>query len=127
MNQFARYFSVGILLFGVASPLVAQQKGLPHLDQATDLQLSADTIGELEKVVELCEKALKEGLDAENQKFAKELASSSLYEMARRRAAELGDREQRAKRWQSIRDLSLRDLDRAVGYDDKNAQIYIMR
>ena len=115
-----------LMLLASTVPSVAQQKGLPKLDEATDVQLNAESLGDMEKVVGLCEQALKEGLDDENQKFARQLASSTLLEMARRRMAELSDRE-RARRWQAIRDLALKDLERAAKFDDSNADIHLMR
>ncbi len=122
------FWGLGLLFIGgMTISALAEQKGLPLLDQATDLQLNADSLGDMEKVVDLCEKALKDGLDDENQKFAKQLASSTLYEIAKRRVAEIGDREQRQRRWQAIRELSLKDLDRARAYDDNNPSIHLMR
>ena len=116
-----------LIAWMVTTPSFAQQPGLPALDQATDLQLNADTIAEMEKVVDLCEKALKDGLDQENQKFAKQLASSTLLEMARRRLSELRDREQRQQRFEAIREQSLKDLSRAQSHDDNNGELHLMK
>ena len=56
--------------------------GLAELDQATDLRVAADSMKDLEKIVRLCDLALKLGLDQENAVYAKELLTSTLYERA---------------------------------------------
>lgn len=103
-----------------------EQKGLPFLDEATDKQLSAESIGDMEKVVGLCEKALREGLDDENKKFARQLAASTLVKIAEQRASKIAE-QQRDKRWQGIRDLAIKDLEKARSFDDNNANVHMMR
>ncbi|MFM2096957.1 MAG: hypothetical protein RIS70_4081 [Planctomycetota bacterium] len=103
-----------------------EQKGLPFLDEATDKQLSAESIGDMEKVVGLCEKALREGLDDENKKFARQLAASTLLKISEQRASKIAE-QQRDKRWQGIRDLAVKDLEKARSFDDNNANVHMMR
>ena len=69
-----------LLAFG-AAPAFAQE-GQEDLDKATELKLTANSVADLEKVVELGESDLKKGLDDDNQDFEKQLVSSSLLEAA---------------------------------------------
>ena len=58
------------------------EKGLPELDKAVEMQLSAETLADLERIVESCEKAMEAGLNDDNKKFAQKLISSTLLEHA---------------------------------------------
>src|SRR5438309_10106030 len=62
-----------------AAPAIADNEGQADLDAATDLQLTAETLGDLEKVIKLAESALSKGLDKGQQEFAKKLLASALY------------------------------------------------
>ena len=56
--------------------------GLAELDQATDLRIAADSMQDLEKIIRLCESALKIGLDAEHTDYTVHLLTATLYEHA---------------------------------------------
>ena len=71
--------AVGPLTVG---PARADEPGQPLLDRAMSAKLDADSPADLAKVVEFCEQALEKGLDADGERFAKELATGSLNEQA---------------------------------------------
>ena len=56
--------------------------GLTELDQATDLRIAADSMQDLEKIIRLCESALKIGLDSEHTDYTINLLTATLFEHA---------------------------------------------
>lgn len=107
-----------------AQPQQAQpQPGREDLDAATTLQLTANTPRDLQKVAQLCESALKKGLSADDQQFAKMLlASSSLQyaEVMSRQALSTPP----SPRWQVLRQVAMQSLERAVEADPKLADAH---
>ena len=113
---------------GLASNNVgAADKGQAELDKATELQLNAETLADLEKVVEHAERALDQGLDEENRKFAKQLISSTLFDHARRLSEAVFDTQHPNPRWPVLRGLAVRDLDKALLHDAENGEIHLLR
>jgi tetratricopeptide (TPR) repeat protein len=107
-------------------PSTAQNPGQADLDMATELQLGAETLGDLEKVVKHAESALSKGLDASNQEFAKKLLASTLYQHANRSAETLLSRRQRGTRLATIREQALKDLEKAKTYDATLVDVYML-
>lgn len=72
---------LGGLMFGllVAIPVQAGEDGQAALDQAMELQLQASKLEELGKVVSLCEEAIEKGLQPEDEAFAVQLLTGTLY------------------------------------------------
>ena len=68
----------------------------------------------MEKVAKLCESALKKGLDEDNQAFAKQLLSSTLYQHAEQLCGPIFDQTPPDRRWPLLRHVALKDLERAV-------------
>lgn len=60
----------------------ADNEGAEYLDQALEAKLSAESLPELGKVIELAQKALEAGLDEENTDFAEGLLVSALMQRA---------------------------------------------
>ena len=79
------WLSLGGLMFGLlfASPVQAGEDGQTALDQAMELQVQASTLDDLEKVVSLCEEAIEQGLNPEDQAFAVQLLTGTLYKRVR--------------------------------------------
>jgi tetratricopeptide (TPR) repeat protein len=102
-----------LVLFGIA-PLRAQNPGQADLDKATELQVAVQSLADLEQVAKLCESAIKKGLDEGNRKFAEQLLSSTLFEHAKRLCAPIFDVAEPDRRWQILRKMALRDLERAI-------------
>jgi tetratricopeptide (TPR) repeat protein len=103
---------LGIVLGSVS--VWAQNEGQAELDKATDLQLRAQTLADIEQVTKLCEEALRKGLDEGNEAFAKQLLSSSLFQHASRLTQPIFEQSPPDRRWPLLRQLALRDLERAV-------------
>jgi hypothetical protein len=78
------------------------------LDEATELQLQAQTLADIEQVAKLCEEALSKGLDEGNEAFAKQLLSSSLFQHASRLAQPIFEQSPPDHRWPLLRQLALR-------------------
>jgi len=97
-----------------APGVLAANEGQADLDKATELQVTARSIGDLEKVAALCESALKKGLDEANQAFAKQLLSSTLYQHAAQLCDPIFDQTPPNPRWPLLRQFALKDLGRAV-------------
>jgi tetratricopeptide (TPR) repeat protein len=95
------------------------------LDQATDLKFRAKTIGELGEVIELTEAAIKEGLPAGDEKFAKQLITSTLIQRAVLYAKPI-EQKPTPKNWRSFRDSSLADLKKAIEHAPDNANAHEM-
>ena len=64
----------------------AENEGQADLDKATELQIAAETLGELEQVIKLAESALAKGLDKGQTEFAKKMLGATLYQHAERAA-----------------------------------------
>ena len=58
----------------------AENEGQADLDKATQQKLGAQTSGDLTDVIQLCESALKKGLDKDNTAFANDLMASALVQ-----------------------------------------------
>jgi tetratricopeptide (TPR) repeat protein len=100
--------------------------GQVYLDEAVQLKLSAKTMGDLEKTVELCEQALAEGLDEGGTQFAKSLLGSTLYEHAARITESIFEGDRPPGRWPVLRRLALRDLEKAIEHDKKNGEAQLL-
>ena len=95
------------------------------LSEAFMLKIGARTTSDLDKIVKLCESALKKGLDESETEQAKFLASESLLRfsegMAQRTFATPQDR-----RWQIYRAQAMPRLKKAVELDSSNVAAFIL-
>jgi tetratricopeptide (TPR) repeat protein len=106
--------------------LAADKPGQADLDAATDLQITAETLGDLEKVIKLAESALTKGLDKDQEEFAKKLLAATLYQHANRNAESIIERRRRGGQFQTIRQQSLKDLEKAKKHDPTLPDIYTL-
>ena len=102
---------VALAPFAFSSVPAADQPGQADLDQAADLQVTAETLGDLEKVVKLAESALAKGLDKDQKEFANKLLAATLYQHANRSVESLLERRRRRDSIDTIRKQALKDLD----------------
>lgn len=116
----------------VATPTVATQantdpnKGQEKLDEASSLKLDANTSSKLAKVIELCEAAMKEGLDAENTKYAKELLAASAFQKAKLTTKQIEGRTPNQNQLRKLKtDLST-DLQKALDNDPSLAEAHVL-
>jgi tetratricopeptide (TPR) repeat protein len=112
-----------------ARPAFAEGNGQEELDEALRVKVTAENLRDLNKVVELLETAIEEGLDVENSDFAEQLLVESLME----RAAQLGAVIQAVPiqkladpQMQRVRNLAVTDLRRVIEYDIAPPQARIL-
>ncbi|MBI83104.1 MAG: hypothetical protein CMJ81_07905 [Planctomycetaceae bacterium] len=106
--------------------------GLTELDQATDLRIAADSMQDLEKIIRLCESALKIGLDAEHADYTTDLLTATLFEHAFRLSQPLlrpGVLQQHMgdPRFEKLRQSALNDLQRLLERDESMGPALILR
>ncbi len=103
------------------------EDGQSLLDQATDLKLDAESPDDLTKVIEMAEKAIEAGLDADNQMLAKQLIASSAYQKAEQTFGQI--LQQRMRNPQALRRLRtamLKDINKAIEADPTMADAYLL-
>jgi tetratricopeptide (TPR) repeat protein len=117
-----RWFALLALLF-IATPALADDEGQQDLDKATQLKVTAETLDDLNEVVDHVDSAIEKGLDTENKKFAEQLLVSTLLQRGQMFAAAVfnvpAQDPQRGLRSMQFRQFALTDLQRAVGLDEK--------
>jgi tetratricopeptide (TPR) repeat protein len=118
------FAALGLLLS--ASPLLAQNEGQAELDMAIELQATAETLGELERVIKLAETAIDKGLDKGNTEFAKKLLAATLYQHADRSSKSVFEQIPPTRNWRSIRDLGMKNLAKAKLHDPTLPDVYIL-
>lgn len=110
-----------LVLLGSDSSAFADNEGQASLDQALELKLTATNVGELSQVIELCKKALDDGLDEDNSKFAKGLLASTLIQRATLLSGVFFSGgtipPQLAAEIPRMRSLAQRDLEEALTFD----------
>ncbi|MEX2306854.1 MAG: tetratricopeptide repeat protein [Pirellulales bacterium] len=110
------------LLSLVSAPAFAENEGQADLDKATQLKVTAETLDDLNEVIDRLDTALEKGLDKENTEFAQHLLVSSLVQRGTVFAAAVlnvpMEDPQRNIRSMQFRQFALSDLQRAVGVDD---------
>ncbi|MCY2995642.1 MAG: tetratricopeptide repeat protein [Planctomycetota bacterium] len=116
---------LSVLVLGTTS-LGAEGAGQPDLDKATELQISAKNLADLEQVARLCDSALKKGLDDGNLKFAEQMLSSTLFQHASRLCAPIFDQTPADRRWPLLRKVALDDLERAVKVDPNLGEAHLL-
>ena len=103
----------------------SDENGSEDLSEAFLLKVEARTTSDLDKIVKLCESALKKGLDETETEQAKFLASESLLRfsegMARRTFTTPRDR-----RWQAYRAQAMPRLRKAVEFNKSNVAAFIL-
>jgi len=124
MSRFLLATIVALLL--MPAVVRAENEGQADLDAATDLQLSAETLGDLEKVIEKGESALKKGLDEGQAQFAKQMLAATLFQHANRLSAAIFEQQPPSPRWPLVRQYALKDLEKAKMYDAKLPDIYLL-
>jgi hypothetical protein len=81
----------------------AEGEGQADLDAATDLQVGAESLADLEKVSGLVESALKKGLDKGQEAFAKRMLAATLYQHADRLSKAIFEQTPPTQNWQLVR------------------------
>ncbi len=115
---------VAVALF--ATPVWAENEGLDDLDKANELQITAKSLADLEKVARLCESALQKGLDEANKDFATKLLTATLFQHARRLCGPVLDQSPPDRRWPVLRQFAMRDLDKVVKLEPKFGEAHML-
>jgi tetratricopeptide (TPR) repeat protein len=126
LNSLLRGLFVLLVSLVFTASLQADGEGQADLDEATRVKVRAQEMDDLEKVVELCESAIKKGLDKDSETYAKELLTSTLYERAARMSQVILDRQPPDQRWRVLRRLALTDLEKALTYNDQLGQVHLL-
>ncbi len=100
----------------------AQDKGQEDLDRATEARLGAKSMDDLGKIIELCESALKKGLDDENREFGERLLASTLVQRGSFRAQLAAHTSPSDPEFAPRRQAALEDLEKAAKLDPQQAQ-----
>ena len=103
----------------------AEGAGQKDLDEAADLQVGAETLADFEKVISLAESAIKKGLDKGQEEFAHKMAAATLYQHAERSAKAVLE-PPRNFQWQLVRQIALKNLDKAKKHDPKLPDAYLL-
>jgi tetratricopeptide (TPR) repeat protein len=127
--RFVTAFSAAALVLFAARAVRAEGEGQGDLDEALRVKITANGLGDLNKVIELLEGALEKGLDVENSDFAEQVLSGSLLERATQLAGVVRSVPEESltdERIQRIRSLAISDLRRVLTYDNPPVQATAM-
>jgi tetratricopeptide (TPR) repeat protein len=130
-HEMTRSGIFGLLLLCVSAAVPAawaddENKGQADLDKAIELQVGAESLSDLENVAKQCESALQKGLDTENQQFAKQLLSSTLYQHANQLCLPIFEQSPPDRRWPLLRQFAMKDLDRVVELDPNMGEAHLL-
>jgi tetratricopeptide (TPR) repeat protein len=112
------FWVLAIFALTLPAALRAANEGQADLDKATEARLNANTIDDLQRVIDLAEGALKKGLDEGNVKFAKQLLSSTYYQRAEKFSDAIFERAMPSPQWPQIRAAAIVDLEKALTIDE---------
>jgi len=111
----------------VAEPVAAAESpGQNDLDAAVDAKLSAQSIDDFANVLDLCKRAIKKGLAADQQQFAEDLYTDTLMYRAGRIVQAIYEVETPDPQWPRLRSFAMRDLNEVVGRDPKLGDAQLM-
>jgi tetratricopeptide (TPR) repeat protein len=110
----------------VSSPLLAANEGQADLDKAADLQLSAESLNDMEQVISLAESALKKGLDKGQEEFAKQMLAATLFQHANKLAEAIFEQTPPSPRWPQVRKFALQDLEKAKTHNPKLPDLHLL-
>src|SRR6478672_8471794 len=103
MRSLLTLSALATLLLLPCLAVAADKPGQADLDSAADLQVTAETLGDLEKVIKLAESALDKGLDKDQEEFAKKMLAAALFQHANKSADLMIERGRRNAQAATIR------------------------
>ncbi|MCP4099633.1 MAG: hypothetical protein GY748_25720, partial [Planctomycetaceae bacterium] len=111
----------------LSSPGSAQETdGSAELEQAFQQKIDATSSRDLDKVVKLCEAAIKKGLDEGSLEQAQQLASSVLFQQADQLGQKIFATGAQDPRWRVYRSQALGKLQKAVKFSPKMGDAYLL-
>ena len=129
-----RFAVLGLIFFGWIAMAAAQDEpttaapatsGLELLDKAMQAKMSARRLSDLEVVVGLCREAIEEGLGPEDEQFARDLMTATLYEKAQEVIGPMIQGRQTPD-WARRRRMAVDDLVEAVRNDPDHAESQLL-
>ena len=121
--------SVALPVAVADEPAVAGAKDAPGqeaLNEAIDAKLAVDELDDYARVLDLCRKAVDQGLDEESRKFAEDLYTGTLIDRAGMLTEAIFRPGRPDQQWQRIRAFAMRDLEEVVGRDPKIGGAHLM-
>jgi tetratricopeptide (TPR) repeat protein len=123
---FAFLICPGLVYSVPGSVVVAQtEEGAEDLEEAFQKKIDAKSTKDLDRVVKLCESAIKKGLDEGGIEQANQLASAALFEHADQLSQRIFSGGQ-DPRWRVLRTHSLNRLRKAVKFKPDMGEAYLM-
>lgn len=104
----------------------AKVDGQAKLDEATTLKLKAATPADLGKVIELCEEAIKAGLDDGDTRLAKQLIAASAFQRASTMLQSLPAAANNPNALRQLRRRTMDDLKKATENNPKLAEAFVL-
>lgn len=118
--------ALAVALFPSAVLRGAEEPGQADYDQAVETKIGAESLADLEKVVALCESALRKGLSKDDAPDAKKLVAATLYQHASKLSTAIFDQPAPDPRWPALRQVSVRNLEKALKYEDSLSEIHYL-
>ncbi|REK08284.1 MAG: tetratricopeptide repeat protein [Planctomycetota bacterium] len=129
LGSFQMFVAAMLLAAASHAPLAAEESategtedGATLLYKATETKLSAESLADLNKVIELSQEALDAGLDEADRPFAEELLASTLSQRAELVCEELFEHPVRPSRAQLLLRMALSDLERTTALHAEQPQ-----
>jgi len=102
-------------------PAVAGQDkpsaGQELLDEAINAKFEIDDLEDFGRVIDLCKRAIDQGLDEGSRKFADDLYTGTLLDRATMLSGAILETDDPDRNWKRIRSLALRDLQEVLARD----------
>ncbi len=115
----------GWLCICLTAPAWAED-GQAELDRAVELKVQATTLQQLDEVIDLCEQALKKGLNADDEVFAVQLLTGTLYQCCKPKVELLIEARPFPPELEERRKGLLTDLRKIIKYDDNMGPAHLM-
>jgi len=110
----------------LAAPAMAAEDGQDLLNDAINAKLEIDEIDDFAKVLDLCKKAIEQGLDEGSKKFADDLYTGTLIDRAAMLTGAIVDADEPDQNWRRIRAFAMRDLNEVVARDPGFGMVHLM-
>jgi tetratricopeptide (TPR) repeat protein len=104
----------------------AAEDGQELLNDAINAKLEIDEIDDFGRVLDLCKKAIEQGLDEGSMKFANDLYTGTLIDRAAMLTGAIVDADQPDPNWRRIRAFAMRDLNEVVARDPIYGSVHLM-
>ncbi|MDG2207415.1 MAG: tetratricopeptide repeat protein [Pirellulales bacterium] len=101
-------------------------QGEKYLHEATRLKITASNFGDLSEVTRLCKQAIREGLDQQNLKFARQLLAATLFERGSRVCDEIFERSPPNDNWPTLALSARVSLEEAVEHQKIFPEAYLL-